>query len=204
MCSPLEKEEKYLRLVEASVNMGKVRNFVAAVCQLNSTADATRNLEQCRVLVKRAKEEFNAELVCLPEGFSFIGENRDQTLSIAEPIPGPLIEEYSRIAKENSIFLSLGGFQELGSEPVEHADSNSINSAKKVKNTHLIIDPDGKILAKYSKVHLFDIDLPSGVSFRESSYTERGNPNELIVCETPLANLGLSIVAKSSHILSFD
>jgi deaminated glutathione amidase len=133
--------------------------WIAAV-QLNSTADMAENLARARKLISQAADR-GAELVALPEHFPYLGPE-DQNPPSAQPLEGPLVEEFGALARELSIFLLLGSFPELtepGAPPY---------------NTSVLLGRDGAILAAYRKIHLFDVDLPGGPSYQESRFIQPG------------------------------
>ncbi len=84
-------------------------------------------------------------MVFLPENFAFMGSNPDENDRMKEFLDGTLIKRYSQIAQDNSVWLSLGGFQE------------KIEATTKRYNTHIIVDDKGNIQASYRKLHLFDV-----------------------------------------------
>jgi deaminated glutathione amidase len=134
-------------------------------------------VERCEVLVREAARR-GASLVALPENFAFMGPEKAK-LAHAEPLHGPTLSRLSTLAAELSIHLVAGGFAERSSVP------------DKVHNTALLFGPDGRTLAVYRKIHLFDVDLPGGQRFRESAAVEPGR--EVVVAETALGRIGLSI-----------
>jgi len=103
-------------------------------------------------------------------------------LAQAEILQGPSITKYRNLAKDNSIWLSLGGFhqwaQGIGGE------------CHKVFNTHLIIDGEGNIVDTYDKIHLFDVSIPGGAILQESRNTDRGT--RCVCVPTPFGTLGLT------------
>jgi predicted amidohydrolase len=137
------------------------------------------NFEACARLAATAKEQ-QAELLCLPECFNFIGSSGSESVSIAEPLDGPIITRYCQLARDQTIWLSLGGFQEKGPDE-EH-----------VYNSHLIVNSDGEIVHTYRKMHLFEVDLPT-VSLHESNFTTAGSGSDLAVCDSPIGKLGPTI-----------
>uniref|UniRef100_A0A803NBU5 CN hydrolase domain-containing protein n=1 Tax=Chenopodium quinoa TaxID=63459 RepID=A0A803NBU5_CHEQI len=130
-----------------------------AVAQITSVNDLSANFATCSRLVKEAAAA-GAKLLCFPESFSYVGANLGDSVKIAEPLDGPIMQGYCSLARESQIWLSLGGFQEKASD-----DSH-------LRNTHVIVDDTGKIRSKYSKIHLFDVDVPGGMAYKESSFTE--------------------------------
>uniref|UniRef100_A0A803M9G9 CN hydrolase domain-containing protein n=1 Tax=Chenopodium quinoa TaxID=63459 RepID=A0A803M9G9_CHEQI len=120
-----------------------------------------------------------AKLLCFPESFSYVGANLGDSVKIAEPLDGPIMQGYCSLARESQIWLSLGGFQEKASD-----DSH-------LRNTHVIVDDTGKIRSKYSKIHLFDVDVPGGMVYKESSFTEAGK--DVVAVDSPCGRLGLTV-----------
>ncbi|KAF2071678.1 hypothetical protein CYY_007011 [Polysphondylium violaceum] len=152
--------------------------------QITSTNNKDENFKQCKRLIEKAVEN-KVQLFCLPECFAFISggvhqfESRDNAEYLDQK--GGIIERYQKLAQENKLWLSLGGFH----EKIEGEN-------EMIYNTHLIIDADGKIVSQYRKMHLFDVDIPSkGVKMNESKVVKGGN--ELVVCDSPVGKLGLSI-----------
>lgn len=152
--------------------MSVSRQIVAAV-QMNSTDDKTGNQESARSLITEAAGR-GAKLVALPELFNCLG-NPDTIVSNAEPVPGPTSELMRELARELQITLLAGS---LG----ERCEGD------KIYNTSLLFGPTGELLAKYRKLHLFDIDLPGEVTFRESEFMGFGD--RIAVTDTNVGRLG--------------
>lgn len=150
-----------------------MNKFKVALIQLNSTDNVKENLKNITSLVKEASK--NADLVILPEHSDGIGKNDND---FAHEIPGEISDYFSNLAKENNVYLHCGSVAEKGVE-------------NKPYNTSILFNRQGEILAKYSKLHLFDVDLPDGTGCRESSTATAGN--EIVVAGTELCNIGLSI-----------
>ncbi|GIW40595.1 MAG: nitrilase [Candidatus Binatia bacterium] len=149
--------------------------FVAAV-QACSGPDKEANLTKAASRIEAASRR-GCRLVVLPELFSW--RPRDETdTSGAETVPGPTSELCSSWAKKYDVFLVAGSI-------LERAEGG------KAYNTALCFDPSGRLLARYRKIHLFDVDLPGGVQFRESSSRLAGT--ELTVVPTEIGVLGLAI-----------
>ncbi|KAL8547328.1 hypothetical protein ACS0TY_006885 [Phlomoides rotata] len=149
-----------------------------AAAQMTSINDLSANFATCSRLVNEAVTA-GAKLLCFPENFSYVGAKSGESLTIAEPLDGPIMKKYCALAKESSIWLSLGGFQEKGSD-----DSH-------LCNTHVLIDDAGNIRSTYRKMHLFDVDVPGGAVYKESSFTEAGK--EIVAVDSPFGRLGLTV-----------
>ncbi|GMP68756.1 hypothetical protein CsSME_00028266 [Camellia sinensis var. sinensis] len=144
---------------------------VAAV-QMTSMDNIAANFATCSRLVKEAAAA-GAKMVCFPESFSYVGFNDVNTVKIGEPLDGPIMKGYCSLARESKLWLSLGGFQERGSDD-EH-----------LRNTHVLIDDVGNIRSTYSKIHMFDVDIPGGAVYKESGFTEPA--------DSPLGRVGLTV-----------
>lgn len=149
-----------------------------AVGQMTATADVEQNLATCSQLVQKAARR-GAALLSLPECFAYIGEKDTDLLEFARPIQSPLIDRYRALAKANGLWLSLGGFQERS------------EGAPKATNAHLLINAEGELVADYRKIHLFDVDIPSGPKLLESKSTQGGT--QLVTAASPVGQLGLSV-----------
>lgn len=149
-------------------------HHIVAAIQMNSTDDKSENLETGRRLVSEAADR-GATLVVMPELFNCLGQP-ETIVSNAEPIPGPTSELMSQLARELQITLLAGSF----GERCEGDD--------KIYNTSLLFGPAGDVLTKYRKLHLFDIDLPGEVTFRESEFMGFGD--RIAVTETDVGRLG--------------
>ncbi|MBX3185488.1 MAG: carbon-nitrogen hydrolase family protein [Labilithrix sp.] len=138
---------------------------LAAVIQLSSQDDVPQNLARVRDLVLEAGRA-GAELVALPENFAFMGEEA-QKRSIAEPVEsdaeGPIMTALRLAARDARVWLVAGGMPERSDDP------------DRPFNTSVLLEPDGRLVARYRKVHLFDVDLPDGTKLLESGATRAGS-----------------------------
>jgi predicted amidohydrolase len=151
--------------------------FLASVIQLSSTADVTANLEQTTALISRAAG-YGAQLVATPENTNFLGP-MEEKVRRAEDWDGPTCTTISDLARKFGIYVLLGSFNQRSADP------------GRVYNTSALFDPDGAVVARYRKIHLFDVDLSERVRFRESDSVIPGETIE--VASTPLGCIGLSV-----------
>jgi len=151
-----------------------------AVVQMNSQADLAKNLDLASGLVTRAAE-MGAELVALPENFAFIGESDEQKREIAEDLAGdgPIVKAMSGLARDRGVFVLAGGMPEKSGDEAHPF------------NTSALFAPNGALLARYRKVHLFDVDLPDGTTLKESNACMAGE--EAVVTEVRGKKLGMTI-----------
>ena len=148
----------------------------AAAVQLNSTEDKARNLEIAGRLVRRAASD-GAELVVLPEKFNVLG-SPEQLAAEAEPLDGPTVGWAGSLARELSLWLVAGSI-------VERVEGDA-----KLRNTSVVVDPDGAVRAVYRKIHMFDVEV-GGVTYRESDAEAPGD--EVVVTEAGPLKLGLAV-----------
>jgi predicted amidohydrolase len=151
--------------------------ILAAAVQMTSTADAERNLAAAEGLVEEAASR-GAGLVGLPENFAFL-RAEGQPVPEAQALDGPWVSRMSGLARRLKITLLLGSLPER------------VPGESRVRNTSLLLGPDGRTLAVYRKIHLFDIDLPGMEHLKESRSVVPGD--EVVLAETPFAPIGLSI-----------
>jgi predicted amidohydrolase len=175
-------------------------NLCCAAIQLTSTDDVAKNLHTSVRLVRRAADA-GAQLIGLPENFAYLGSDRDHRASLAEAIPdseaagptstsGPILTAMRQVAQETRAWLLLGGFPERGSSAGSDARGEG-QPVPRIRNTSILLSPRGDVAAVYRKIHLFDVDVPGGMRFRESETIEPGQ--DVVIAETPWGGLGLTI-----------
>jgi predicted amidohydrolase len=144
---------------------------------MRSTSDAGANLRQAGELIREAAAR-GANLVATPENTNYLGPHTEK-VRLAESLDGPTAAFFGALAAELRIHLVLGSFNEKSSHE------------GRCFNTSVLFEPLGAIVAVYRKMHLFDVDVPDGVSFRESDTVAPGD--EVVTAPTALGRLGLSI-----------
>ncbi|KAM9692499.1 deaminated glutathione amidase isoform 3-T3 [Dama dama] len=137
---------------------------LVAVCQVTSTPDKEQNFKTCAELIREAAR-LGACLAFLPEAFDFIARDPAETLRLSEPLGGKLLEEYTQLARECGLWLSLGGFHERGQD---------WEQTQKIYNCHVILNNMGSVVATYRKTHLCDVEIPGQGPMRESNSTIPG------------------------------
>ena len=155
--------------------MGKV-----AAIQMTSGHVVEDNLAAAAELLREAKD-LGADIACLPENFSFIGLKDADKLKVAEADgEGPIQDFLSDTARRLGLWI-------LGGTTVIKGDS-----AARVANASLLIDADGKRVARYDKIHLFDVAIPGrDEKYLESTHVMPGR--EAVIADTPVGKLGLSV-----------
>ncbi len=135
--------------------------------QMNQTSDKTANLDQARRLFEAALEADRPDMITLPETWTNLGGGREARAAAAEVLPeaggtgGAAYEFLRRMAKGAGIHVHGGSIIEQGAE--------------KLFNTTLVFDPNGREIARYRKIHLFDITGPDGTGYRESALYGAGS-----------------------------
>ncbi|XP_078581726.1 omega-amidase NIT2-like [Branchiostoma floridae x Branchiostoma japonicum] len=149
--------------------------FKIALVQLFVTANKSENLARASKLISQAAGG-GANLVALPECFNspygtkFFPE-------YAEKIPGESTNMLAKAAKDNKVFLVGGSIPE--------------EDGGKLYNTSTVFNPEGELIAKFRKVHLFDIDVPGKIRFQESEVLSPGSGP--VTFDTPYCKVGLAI-----------
>jgi predicted amidohydrolase len=160
----------------------------AAAVQMTSTRDVAHNLREAGRLVAEAAER-GAQLVVLPENFSFLGATDADRVAAIEPFgDGPAQQFLADTARAHGIWL-VGGTIPIREQGADRAWSRS-----------LLVGPDGEVAAHYDKIHLFDVDVPvraDGAAkpgperYSESATTRAGT--RVVAARTPLARIGMTV-----------
>jgi deaminated glutathione amidase len=141
-------------------------SLTVAAIQLSSQDDVASNLAQCQKSIERAAQD-GAKLVLLPENFAFFGADEPR-LELAEPLlatgsePAPIQRALAQWAGELGITVVGGGMPTQSGDPTRPF------------NTAVVFGPEGRLLAHYHKVHLFDVSLADGTTLSESARTSAG------------------------------
>jgi len=152
---------------------------VAAI-QMTSSHIVADNLSAAGVLLREAKDA-GAQIACLPENFAFIGLRDTDKQQIAETDgDGPAQAFLRNSARELKLWI-LGGTINLRD-----------GAGGRVTNSSLLFDADGKRVARYDKIHLFDVTIPGRHDqYRESDTIVPGR--RVVLADTPVGRLGLSV-----------
>lgn len=132
-----------------------------AVIQMSPGADKAQNIAQARGLIEALVAEQKLDLIALPEMWTCLGGTRAQKFAAAEPLPAPggvggeAYEFLRSIAQTHGLFVHGGSIGGLAGE--------------RLSNTTLVFNPAGEEIARYSKIHLFDITAPDGTGYKESA-----------------------------------
>ena len=149
--------------------------YLAGIIQMDSTADLAGNLDRIEFLTDKAAAA-GARLISLPETANVIAADPARH---AETIPGPTTERLAALARRHGLWLHGGSLWEKDER------------AGKPWNTTVLINPEGKVVSRYCKLHLFDVEVEDGPGFRESDLI---SPGEWIVkTNTDLGRFGFTI-----------
>ena len=152
--------------------------FRIAAIQMASGPNVEGNLHEAGRLVAMAAEQ-GAKLVALPEYFAIMGmRDRDKVAVREAEGKGPIQQFLSDTAKKHKIWLVGGSVPLVASVPA------------KVRNSCLLYDDKGELVARYDKIHLFGLDL-GNEHFHEETTIEPGG--EVVVANSPFGRLGLSV-----------
>jgi predicted amidohydrolase len=150
---------------------------VLAAVQMTSGADKAANVEAAVRLVRRAARR-GATFVGLPENFAWMGPEPERAGN-AEGLDGPTLAAMAALAKELAVTILAGSVLETGAP------------GGRLFNTSVLFGPDGSRLGVYRKMHLFDVEVGDGQTYRESAAVAPGP--EVVVAEAPVGKVGLSV-----------
>jgi len=150
---------------------------LVAAAQMTSGADKAHNLKTATELVRRAAT-LGATFIGLPENFAWMGPESDRNGS-AEALEGPTLSHLGTLARELRVTVLAGSVLETGAP------------GGRLFNTSVLFGPDGARLGVYRKIHLFDVEVGDGQTYRESAAVAPGT--EVVVADAPLGKVGLSV-----------
>ena len=158
--------------------MAEHYNFRAACVQMRAGIDRERNIADALELIAEAAEK-GASFVATPEMTNVVDRKADRMFATLPDEPGLTeIAAFSKAAKSHGVWLLIGSMAVKTGE-------------RKAANRSFLFAPDGSIAAQYDKLHMFDVDLPNGESWKESNVYKPGERAVLVT--TPLAKIGLTI-----------
>lgn len=154
------------------------RKLRVACVQLRSGDDVAENIRVTSALVREAHAD-GAGFIATPENSTLMAPDGGAKLekSFTEETD-PALPAFTKLAAELKTWLLIGSLAIKVSE-------------RKTANRSFLIAPDGHVAARYDKVHLFDVDLPSGETYRESNTVEPGR--RAVVADLPWGRVGLSV-----------
>jgi deaminated glutathione amidase len=155
--------------------------FTAACVQFTAGPDPEPNLKEATRLIRQARDA-GATFITTPEVSNFIESGQRRRAKARREADDPFLSGMRELARETGAWLLLGS---LVIDPGDNAADD------RLANRSFLIDANGGIVARYDKIHMFDIDLPGGESYRESNAYRPGAGT--VVAETPWGKLGMTI-----------
>ena len=157
--------------------------FRAACVQMRCGRDIDSNLDLAEGLIREAAAD-GCVYIQTPEQTSTMEMSRKALMAIiAEQADDEGLKRMQALAKDLSIWLHIGSMSFRTNDPV--------TGAEKAANRSVVLAPDGTVVATYDKIHMFDVDLENGESYRESNSFQRGS--RAVSVTLPWGELGLSI-----------
>jgi predicted amidohydrolase len=151
--------------------------FSVALAQMNSRDDKQANIDSALSLIDSAAVS-GARLVALPEVWTYFGPEEGNAAA-ADTVPGSLTGILAERAARHGIYLHAGSILER------------VEGEPKVFNTSIVFNPQGEIIARYRKIHLFDVDIEADTSYRESATVGAGD--EIVTFDLDGVTVGLAI-----------
>ena len=153
-------------------------NLKVACIQTNSKSDPNINIREVSSLIRAARSN-GAELITTPEVVGMLEPNREKALNKAQPENyHGVLREFRALSRDLAIWLLIG--------------SISIKlSNGKLANRSFLINPGGQIIARYTKIHMFDVEVNDGSIYRESATYQPGT--SACLARTPWGLVGLTI-----------
>jgi len=149
-----------------------------ALIQMVSFAQVEKNLQQVETLMRQARDA-EAQLVVLPENFALMGIHETDKVHIAEVEGhGPIQDKISQLASRLGLWVVAGTIPLKG-------------DGSRVRAACMVYDDKGLVVARYDKIHLFDVCVSEYESHQESATIEPGN--KLVVVDTPVGRIGLTV-----------
>ena len=153
-------------------------NLRVACIQTNSKSDPNINIKEVSSLICEAKSD-GAELITTPEVVGMLEPNREKALDKAQAENDHrVLREFRNLSRDLSIWLLIGSIS------IKLSDS-------KLANRSFLINPDGQIIARYTKIHMFDVEVNDGSTYNESATYQPGN--SACLARTPWGLVGLTI-----------
>ena len=143
-----------------------------SLIQMNSISDKPANLMTAERLIDEAVAADAPDWILLPECFDYLGGTREGKRTAAETLPsGPAYSMLQRLAREHRVTIHAGSILER------------IDDDDRLHNTTVVFGREGQELARYRKIHMFDITTPDGTEYKESAAFKRGDAVVTYECD---------------------
>jgi predicted amidohydrolase len=160
--------------------------FTACCIQFTSARDYEPNIRVVSDLVRRARDG-GADFVLTPENTGLtepIGKLRRE--KARDEANHPVLAALREVARETGVWLLIGSLAvDLSRQP------GTAENERRLANRSYLVNPDGAVVARYDKIHMFDVDLAGGESYRESNAFRPGG--QTVLAETPWGVLGMTV-----------
>jgi predicted amidohydrolase len=163
--------------------------FTAACIQFTAGPDPEPNLHQVSELIRQARGA-GADLIMTPEVSNFIESGRRRRDKARREADDPFLAGMRDLARETGAWILVGSLV-IDPEGEPGAPGATAAGEERHANRSFLIDAQGGVVARYDKIHMFDIDLPGGESYRESNAYRPGSGT--VVAETPWGRLGMTV-----------
>jgi predicted amidohydrolase len=156
----------------------KTATFKAAMIQMRSGLVPAANIDAASRLIAEARAE-GADYVQTPEMTNLLAANREQLFAtVVEEKADPSLAAFRDLARKHALTIHVGSLA------IKHTHDRAVNRG-------FVIDPQGEIAARYDKIHMFDVDLGHGESYRESNNYAPGESG--VLTDLPWGRLGVTI-----------
>src|SRR5690349_987667 len=152
--------------------------LTVACVQVNAGPEIEPNLRAVGELILRARDA-GAEFITTPENVSMVVQGRTRVLERARPESDhPAIPAFQDLARQTGAWLLAGSLAVKLEE-------------ERAANRSILFDPQGNIAARYDKIHMFDVDLAGGESYRESATFRPGE--RAVLAQIPWGEVGMTV-----------
>ncbi len=155
-----------------------MKNLKVLGCQMMVETEKEKNLQKAEEMVTRGIKEYHPDIIILPEMFNTPYDN-SYFPEFSEPYPGESTLRIQTLAKEHGVMIIAGSIPEKG------------RGKQEIYNTTYVFGEGGELLGKHRKIHLFDIDIPGKITFKESDVLSRGK--KITVLDTKFGKIGIAI-----------
>lgn len=153
-------------------------SFKAACVQMRSSDDVAQNIRDASALIREAAGQ-GAQFIATPENSNIMAQNNRAKLAATfDEARDPSLPAFSALAKGLNIWLLIGSLH------IKVSDD-------KTANRSFLFAPDGTVKARYDKIHLFDVTVAQGESYRESSQVEGGH--DAVLAQTAFGPIGVTV-----------
>jgi len=153
-------------------------SLTVACCQVNAGPEIAPNLETAGRLAREARER-GAELIAFPENVTMIVRGRDKVMARARPeADHPAVPFFADLARETGAWILAGSI-------AVRLDDD------RLANRSLLFDGEGRLRGRYDKIHMFDVDLAGGESYRESATFRPGE--QAVLAASPWGGIGMTV-----------